>query len=201
MFFFSIRRNVSRRHYQSVYMDTDSNYMALSGELLDVIKPERRDTFPEEFERWMVSPYCPTHRAIFWDRTRRGQSVDEIVAQDCCRQYSKHDGRTPGKFKQEFKGSAIVALNSKTYICSERTDSDLGVKLSSKGLSKRTNKLSLNDYRSVLRTKRHVCGVNTGFVRKRNKTFTYSMIKRGLTYFYAKRRVCPDGVSTEPLAI
>ena len=179
-------------------MDTDSNYMALSGELLDVVKPERLSTtFPDDYERWMVLPYCPDHKHLFWSRVRAKQSVDDITGSACCRRYFKLDSRTPGKFKQEFKGSVIVALNSKTYICS---DGDR-VKLSSKGLSKRTNRLDVENYKSVLRTRHHVSGVNKGFVRKRNVTYTYSMIKRGLTYFYAKRRVCDDGVSTEPLTV
>ena len=182
-------------------MDTDSNYMALSAELLHSVKPERVMTFPREYELWMVLPYCPQHRDAFWERVARKRSVDEVTDQPCCRQHYKHDSRTPGKFKQEFKGQAIVALNSKTYLCSESTDNGGKSKLSSKGLSKRTNKLSLDDYKTVLTTKHHKSGVNTGFVRKPNKTYTYSMIKRGLTYFYAKRRVCEDGVSTEPLTV
>jgi len=178
-------------------MDTDSNYMALSGELLDIVKPLRALTFPREYECWMVLPYCPEHRDAFWDKVRLNQFVKDITGQECCRRYYKYDSRTPGKFKQEFKGDCIVALNSKTYLCSAGSD----VKLSSKGLSKRTNKLNVEHYHSILRTKRCVTGLNTGFVRKKNRTFTYSMIKRGLTYFYAKRRVCDDGVSTEPLTV
>ena len=180
-------------------MDTDSNYMALAGELFDCVKPERRHSFPDEFERWMVVPYCEEHRHDCWERVWLGQDPSLVTRQPCCTGRFRHDSRTPGKFKQEFKGTAIVALNSKTYICAD-TSTDQ-TKLSSKGLSKRTNRLSIHDYRRVLRTRRHLNGVNTGFVRKNNKTFTYSMIKRGLTDFYAKRRICSDGVTTMPLTI
>jgi len=184
-------------------MDTDSNYMALSAELFQCVKPECWETFPQEFERWMVEPYCSNHRQQFWNLVWMGEDTSSVTSQTCCRNHYRHDSRTPGKFKQEFKGDAIVALNSKTYICSASgsATTPANTKLSSKGLSKRTNSLSLNHFRSVLRSRRHVHGVNTGFVRKNNKTLTYSMIKRGLTYFYPKRLVCSDGVSTEPLDV
>lgn len=185
-------------------MDTDSNYMALAGELLNCIKPNMLATFPDEYERWMVIPYCDQHKQAFWTVAQKGGDVDTVTSQPCCQMRFKHDSRTPGKFKQEFKGTAIVALNSKTYICSSAPvegQHNGRTKLSSKGLSKRTNNLTLNHYKKVLRSRRHLNGVNTGFVRKRNNTVTYSQIKRGLSYFYGKRLVCSDGVTTRPLRV
>lgn len=180
-------------------MDTDSNYMALSGDLLDRVKPTHREEFLKHYEHWMVVPYCNEHREAFRDSVRLGK---RFVPTDCCNAISKWDGRTPGKFKEEFRGVGIVCLNSKSYICfKENVEEKDGVKLSSKGLSKRTNRLQPNDYKRVLRTKKPLSGVNTGFVRKNNKTLTYSQIKRGLTYFYAKRQVLEDGVSTSPLTV
>ena len=40
-------------------------------------------------------------------------------------------------------------------------------------------------------------GTNKGFVLKDNTVFTYSQLRTGLTFLYAKRRVLADGVSTE----
>ena len=86
-----------------------------------------------------------------------------------------------------------MALNSKTYFCWRN---DGGVKLSSKGLSKSTNQLTEEHYLTVLRSGEQATGVNRGFVRKDNRTYTYEQVKTGLTYFYAKRKVEDDGVST-----
>ena len=36
---------------------------------------------------------------------------------DCCLKVYQYDSRTPGLFKEEFRGDGIVALNSKTYFC------------------------------------------------------------------------------------
>ena len=146
----------------------------------------------------MVIPYCGSHRQQFWELVWLGKDVTKITSQDCCQRYYKYDSRTPEKFKQEFKGDAIVALNSKTYICcaSETADRPHDIKLSSKGLSNHTNKLTVKDFKTVLRSRRHLHSVNTGFVRKNNRTLTYRMIKRGLRYFYHERRVCADAIST-----
>jgi hypothetical protein len=112
---------------------------------------------------------------------------------DSCELVFKFDTRTPGLFKEEFEGSGIIALNSKTYFCW----ADGGnTKYSSKGLSKTTNKLTRDNYMNVLRTGTSMRGVNKGFVRKDNVTYSYDQLKTGLTYFYGKRRVCADGVST-----
>jgi hypothetical protein len=145
---------------------------------------------------------------------------------DCCKKAKAYDSRTPGKFKEEFRGAAMVALNSKTYFCCKDED-DLDrefpepeggeskenrekrlkkkdrarQKYSSKGLSKKTNKLTFEDYLSVLLSGESLDGVNTGFIRKNNTTYTYRQRKRGVTYFYAKRKVRPDGVSTTHLDI
>ena len=184
-----------------VNMDTDSSYVALSGPLLDVIRPDRIREFLNVYGQWYVQPYCPQHARDFADavlhrRVWRGEA--------CCEEYRRWDSRTPGKFKVEFEGDVICALNAKTYLCqalAEREDQPPKTKLSSKGLSKRTNSLQLRDYKSVLFTRQPKTGVNTGFVRKNNRTYTYRQIRTGLTYFYSKRKVLADGVSTTHLNI
>ena len=42
---------------------------------------------------------------------------------------------------------------------------------------------------------------NAGFLREGVDILTYTQNKKGLNYFYAKRIVLEDGVSTEPLKI
>jgi len=182
---------VERCDFEYVEMDTDSAYMALSGPTLEsVIKPHMRQEFYTEYGSWFPRPYCDAHRADFISAGMSGRPWERA---ECCSDVYRHDTRTPGLFKEEFEGDGIIALNSKTYFCwSDGGDT----KYSSKGLSKRSNALSRECFLNVLRSGESMRGVNTGFVRKDNETFTYEQLKTGLTYFYAKRKVLADGVST-----
>lgn len=207
-----------------VNMDTDSSYMALTGDLMASVRVDRREAFFERFGDWFVEPFCPKHKADFVDAHLSGES-HLWTQQECCKEHELWDSRTPGKFKKEFTGHSILALNAKTYICS-KDDRELALefpypenpsiddqkriddvrvshkhKVSSKGLSKHTNNLTDDQFLSVLQSKDSVSGINTGFIRKNNTTFTYSQRRRGLTYFYAKRKVMDDGVSTTHLDI
>ena len=123
-------------------------------------------------------------------------SGNEWIPEECCSKVLKYDSRTPGLFKEEFSGIGMISLNSKTYFC---WSSDENVKYSSKGLSKKTNKLSKDDFLSVLQTRKSVCGINKGFVHKNNVTYSYEQKRTGLTYMYAKRKICQDGTSTQPI--
>ncbi|KAJ8040444.1 Bcl-2-related protein A1 [Holothuria leucospilota] len=84
-------------------MDTDSAYLAISGDSLDdVIKPDMRATF--ELEKHLSFP--------------RTYTIE----------HKQYDKRTPGLFKMEWEGNGVVALNSKCYYCfgSEKEKSQLG---------------------------------------------------------------------------
>ena len=177
-------------------MDTDSAYMSLSGELEDIIRPNMKGEFYKEYGNWFPRLYCNEHREEFVTSKLTKSSSWEPYP--CCKETAKYDIRTPGLFKEEFRGEGIIALNSKTYFC---WSEGMGEKYSSKGLSKHTNKLTKVDFFNVLTTGNTMTGVNRGFVRRDGKTFTYEQTKRALTYFYAKRRVCDDGVSTENIML
>jgi hypothetical protein len=166
--------------------------MALSAPLESEIKEELRDTIYREYGDWFPRPYCDEHKQSFLDTKL---SRKDWVMESCCKTVRQYDIRTPGLFKNEFEGSGIVALNSKTYHCWNNDTSQ--EKYSSKGLSKSTNTLTRENFLNVLRTGKTLTGKNKGFIRVNQDTFSYSQIKSGLTYFYAKRRVCDDGVSTE----
>ena len=86
-----------------------------------------------------------------------------------------------------------MALNSKTY----HYWGSAAEKTSRKGLSKQTNKFTKEIYKSVLEDQLLVEGTNKGFLLKDNTMYTYSQLRTGLTFLYAKRRVLADGVSTE----
>ena len=116
---------------------------------------------------------------------------------ECCKARKKIDKRTPGLFKEEFQGDAIISLCSKTY-CVENW-SDNKAKFSSKGVSKRGVSNPMDIYRQVLNSKKSSSGTNRGFRAKNNTVYTYEQVRTGFSYFYCKRLILPDGVSTTSL--
>ena len=104
--------------------------------------------------------------------------------------------------KLEFFGSWMLALAPKTYITEKEihqgieNDSNQTTKKACKGLSTKLNQFSFDTYLDVLKTKRIGVGVNKGFVCKNHQVFTYTQKRSGLGFFYGKRKVLGDGVST-----
>ena len=196
-FSLSAFRYFHRKDFEYVTMDTDSAYMALSGPLESIVKPELRREFYRCYGDWFPRPYCPKHADAFVQH-KMSHAATKWTPHDCCQEVYKFDLRTPGLFKEEFQGDGIVALNSKTYYC---WNNDGSTKHSSKGISKSLNQLTKEQYLKVLDTKASVCGINKGFVKKNGLMCTYSQLKTGLTYSYAKRKLCDDGVSTLPIDI
>ena len=191
-----IDKYVDRTDFQYVEMDTDSAYMALSAPLSDIIRPSLRREFFTNYGRWFPRQACQQHESEFIESKLTKKDWQQ---QECCRAVTKYDSRTPGLFKEEFRGTGIVALNSKTYVC---WDDDTGVtKSSAKGISKRLNKLEASTYKSVLQSQTPYAGNNRGFIKKDNKIVTYQQSRTGITYYYGKRQVQADGVSTSPLDV
>ncbi|KAJ8025632.1 hypothetical protein HOLleu_33244 [Holothuria leucospilota] len=153
-------------------MDTDSAYLAISGDSLDdVIKPDMRNAFELEKHLWFPRTDTDEHK--------------------------QHDKRTPGLFKLEWEGDGIVALNSKCYYCfgSEKE------KVSCKGVNSRSKHLTKENYLKVLRNCSSVQAQNMGFRLWENQMQTYIQEKTALSYLYIKRKVNEDGVSTRPLDV
>ncbi|KAG2770224.1 hypothetical protein Pcac1_g18744 [Phytophthora cactorum] len=98
-----------RSDFQYQEMDTDSGYIAFSCEntFKDCIKPELRDHFDEHKYEWFPRDYNA--------------------------EVAKFDRRTPGLFKEEWRGDAMVSLSSKNYIC-YLPDEEHKVKVSAKGI-------------------------------------------------------------------
>ena len=116
----------------------------------------------------------------------------------------QYDKRTPGEFKEEFNGIGMICLNSKVYhIWSDRiVDGKVLSKTSCKGVQKKRNELVREDFLSIIENPRQEHLVeNAGFIRDGLHTRTYIQIKKGLNYFYAKREILADGVSTTHLTI
>jgi hypothetical protein len=191
-----IDKYIDRHDFQYCEMDTDSAYLALSDEFHKVIKPELRDEFYTEYGDWFPRAACDLHRSDFVETMKKRGDWE---MEPCCRRVNKFDNRTPGLFKEEFIGEGIISLNSKTYYCWTEDGND--DKYRSKGLSRRQNKLTKDQFVSVLQNKEVIGGENRGFTKRENKIFTYSQQRNGLTYLYAKRRVQEDDVSTTPLFI
>ena len=162
---------VDRRDFQYCSMDTDSAYMALSAETLEDV----------------IKPEL---------RQRYANEKKNWFPRDDTPEHAAYDKRTPGLFKEEYSGDGIIALCSKTYFCFGEED-----KFSCKGINKRTNAVTKEKYMDVLLSKKSGSGTNRGFRTVDNQVFTYFQERCGFSYFYPKRRVLEDGVSTAPLEI
>ena len=157
-------RYIDRKDFELIQMDTDSNYMAISGKKLeDIVKPELREEFENEKKNWLA-----------WD---------------------KWSGRTPGLFKQEFEGERMIALCSKCYFADDRGEKK---KLSTKGMSKNQNEINWHRFKAALEGNKDMA-TNRGFRMRDGKIVTYEQEKLGLSAYYDKRWVLPDGIHTEPI--
>jgi hypothetical protein len=164
---------LDRSDFQLIQMDTDSLYMALSGDNFEsLVKDDKRAEFEKEKHKWFP---------------RGGE-------------HSAHDKRTPGLFKVETEGVAMVALTSKSYFVQVNEEK---FKLSSKGVQQRNNCsiLTLERYQEALFGETVIKGVNRGFRSINNQMMTYEVEKDALTPIYMKREVMSDGVSTRPLSL
>ena len=85
-----------------------------SAPLENVLRPGMEREFWEEYGMWFHRRACESHNLEFNDCMLSGGTW---VQGECCKQITKHDSRTPGLFKEEYKGTGAVALNSKTYVC------------------------------------------------------------------------------------
>ena len=130
-----------------------------------------------------------------------GNSLDDVGLgdQEACRRkewlaWDEWSNRTPGLFKLEFEGHRAIALCSKCYIVDGETDT----KHSAKGISARHNDLTWGRYKAALHGNVDTAE-NRGFRMVNGTVHTYRQYKLGLSAYYDKRRVLPDGVHTEPL--
>ena len=171
-YYHCIDRFVERSNYELLEMDTDSLYMALAGDSVEeLVKRELREEYEAVKSSWFPRTDTKEHAA--------------------------YDKRTPGLFKVEWRGDGFVGLNSKTYYCwGEEKD-----KYSCKGISKKNNTINKDKYLKVLMTGESESGENRGFRVVNNKVLTYSQFRLGFSYFYPKRQVLSDAITTIPLDI
>ena len=170
-------------------MDTDSLYLALSGENLeDVNIPEKR---PE----WDQLPSKDCNDNFITNAT------DNFFPRTCCNAHKKHDKREPGLFKEAFRCAEMLCLCIKTYCCYDKQNNKH--KFSSKVLIKRTLEECgdggpLTKYRKVLAKAVNVTSTNRGFRTIQHSVATFEQTKKGVSYFYLKR-LEEVGIHTKPL--
>ena len=157
-------RYFDRKDFELIQMDTDSNYLAISGKKLeDIVRPEMKAEFEKQKKNWLA-----------WD---------------------KWSGRTPGLFKLECEGDRMIALCSKCYYIDDRGEKK---KFSSKGMSKKQNNINWHRFKTALEGSKDMA-TNRGFRMRDGNIVTYEQEKLGLSAYYDKRWVLPDGIHTEPI--
>lgn len=200
-----LNAHLRQESYQLMEMDTDSIYLAVTSKSIDdCVKPEMR-------ESWLRD------KSNFFSSTDTTTMLDFEGHQISTAQWDK---RTPGKFKIEFAGDGMICLSSKLYHCWNRSGD---CKTSCKGVQKARNELEgldatksdeerqernntiISHFKSVLDSQKPVSIKNAGFITEKGDggpvIKTYQQTKVGMSYFYPKRIVLEDGVSTAPLAI
>ena len=89
--------------FEYIEMDTDSAYLSLAGKQLeDIVKPSKKQ----------VLHYDKMGQCHDFDYS----SEDGFFPRECCQKHKAYDKRTPGLFKVEAQGKAMIGLCSKTYI-------------------------------------------------------------------------------------
>ena len=181
-----VDKYLSRDDFQYIEMDTDSAYMALTGDFESLVIPEMRENFEAERSKWLL----------------RNDTLENTA----------YDKRVPGLFKPEFIGKGIVALASKTYFVKGFDGKD---KFSCKGIQKAHNnsEIQFEKYKSVLFDNAPSLVTNKGMrilndkqvnntktdANQNRRIYGYSIQKVGLSAKYDKRVVLDDRVSTVPL--
>ena len=110
--------------------------------------------------------------------------------------WNKWSNREPGLFKLEKEGTHAIALCSKCYHIKDQATGQ--AKVSSKGVNKRQNEMRAERFERALAGDRDVV-TNRGFRMRDGAMYTYEQRKLGLSAYYDKRWVLPDGIHTEPL--
>ena len=114
----------------------------------------------------------------------------------CCFKQQNFDKQSPGLFKLEWEGTGFIGLCSKTYFGFGVKDKQV-----SKGVNVKQNQFNKTNYLNVLKAQKSATGMNISFRVKDNSVYTYQQTKRALSYFYPKRKVLADGISTAPLEL
>ena len=139
--------------------------------------------------------------AELMDRCNADSHTPELgmfFPRECCAHHRKYDSRTLDLFKLEKEGVHMIGLSSKTY-CLQKHDGT--VKVTSKGLRPSNIVEPLRSFSSVISMRQTASSENLGFRAHLGTVYTYRQVRAGLSWFYIKRLVRPDGIHTDPLKI
>ena len=98
----------------------------------------------------------------------------------------------------------MISPNSKVYhIWTNLYDKDghIITKTSCKGVNKGRNELVKKDFFNIIKHQVQNYVENAGIISDGGTMKTYIQTKKGIGYFYAKRKVLADGISTTHLDI
>lgn len=179
-----IDKYFDRCDFELLEMDTDSNYFAWSDAhpFENLVKPELKEHFGDHKHEWLPRDDTPEN--------------------------AKYDRRTAGLFKEEWRGDGMVSLSSKNYICylpdhlqahsNKQKCSGKGVQQSG---GKNANILNPHSFKRIVSERITMEATNSGFRLNKCGMSTYTQLKIGLNYWYDKRKVLEDGITTVPLQI
>ena len=142
------------------------------------------------------SMYFALSRERLEDAIRPGYETQFEAEKKRWLAWNKWSNREPGLFKLEKEATSGIALCSKCYHMEDQATGK--AKVSSKGVNKRQNEMRRERFERALAGDRDVV-VNRGFRMRDGAMYTYEQRKLGLSAYYDKRWVLPDGIHTEPL--
>ena len=175
-----LKDHLDEELYCLMETDTDSLYIAIARSTIDeCVLPSRLSSWKRQKNNYFAS-----------------ESKDKMWFEDREITVEQYEKRLPGKYKLEFEGDGMICLNSKVY----HVWGEKGHKTSSKGMQARNNLLK-EDFLKVLQEKCEHRVTNTGIIDDGTRKLTYTQTKKGLNYFYCKRKVLEDGITTIPLDI
>ena len=90
----------------------------------------------------------------------------------------------------------MIALCSKCYYVDEAEGEKK--KFSTKGVTKKQNEITWQRFKAALEGSKDM-PTNRGFRMRDGQMVTYEQKKLGLSAYYDKRWVLPDGIHTEPI--
>ena len=155
---------------------------------------ERRDF--ELIQMDTDSMYFALSRERLEDAIRPGYETQFEEEKKRWLAWDKWSNREPGLFKLQKEATSGIALCSKCYHMEDQATGK--AKVSSKGVNKRQNEMRRERFERALAGDRDVV-VNRGFRMRDGSMYTYEQRKLGLSSYYDKRWVLPDGIHTEPL--
>ena len=132
-----------------------------------------------------------------------GDSIDDLVTKQHREHYFRHRSKwfpaeCCDKHEDDYVQTLLAGLpwTATEACCVARKAYD-----KRKGLNKRQNDIDKDAFLAVLTNRRSGSGVNRGFRVRDSSVMTYVQERTALTYFYPKREVLADGLSTAPLDV